>query len=121
MGIGLIQQLLHIVPCFPCWCVQSSGGLASAGQYNDVATVFMSVPAETIKRMFSLSVSVDEGSEGPEDFWACSDVNACRFTPRSLSTIAFSTPVLMALASGLSIPGGLFMPSIMVRLGHLSC
>ncbi|KAK9816286.1 hypothetical protein WJX74_004763 [Apatococcus lobatus] len=84
-----------------------------SGQYNDVATVYLSVPAETIKRMFSLSVSVDESSEGPEDFWACSDVNACRFTPRSLGIIALSTPVLMALASGLSIPGGLFMPSIM--------
>ncbi len=87
-----------------------------AGQYNDIATVYLSVPAETIKRMFSLSVSMEEGAEGPEDFWSCSDVNACRFTPRSLGVIALSTPPLMALASGLSIPGGLFMPSIMVSL-----
>ena len=89
-----------------------------AGQYNDVATVYLSVPAETIKRIFGLSVKVDAHSEGPEDYWACSDVNACRFTPRSLGIVALSTPLLMALASGLSIPGGLFMPSIMVSFRY---
>ena len=81
-----------------------------AGQYNDLATPFMSMPGETIRYIFS----VEGGSKGRQDYMVCNETSACHFTPRSLGLLSAFYLMLMALASGVAVPGGLFMPSIMV-------
>ncbi len=89
----------------------STYGLA-AGQYNDLATPFMSMPGDTIRYIFS----VEGGSKGRQDYTVCNETSACHFTPRSLGILCAFYLMLMALASGVAVPGGLFMPSIMVSL-----
>ena len=42
-------------------------------------------------------------------------MSSCHFTAQSLGLLIAFYLVLMALASGVAVPGGLFMPSIMVR------
>ncbi|KAK9812846.1 hypothetical protein WJX72_004634 [[Myrmecia] bisecta] len=88
------------------------------GQYNDLATQLMSIPAETIRHIFAMNV--DSPSSNPvlahSHPWntGCSATVPCRFTMRSLGITSVAYLVLMAAASGLAVPGGLFMPSIMV-------
>jgi len=84
--------------------------LSAAGQYNDLATPFMSMPGDTIRYIFS----VEGGSKGRQDYMVCNETSACHFTPRSLGLLSGIYLLLMALASGVAVPGGLFMPSIMV-------
>ncbi|EIE22417.1 hypothetical protein COCSUDRAFT_16693 [Coccomyxa subellipsoidea C-169] len=74
------------------------------GKYNDLATAFMAFPDKTISHLFSL------GSLTPQ---VCQGEN-CYFTLRSLMILCPSYLLFMALNGGLSVPGGLFMPSIMV-------
>ncbi|DBA87389.1 TPA: hypothetical protein ACH3X1_004432 [Trebouxia sp. C0004] len=81
-----------------------------SGQYNDLATPFMSMPGDTIRYIFS----VEGGSKGRQDYMVCNETSACHFTPRSLGLLSGIYLLLMALASGVAVPGGLFMPSIMV-------
>ncbi|BDA43411.1 H(+)/Cl(-) exchange transporter 7 [Coccomyxa sp. Obi] len=76
------------------------------GKYNDLATAFMAFPDKTISHLFSL------GSLTPQ-FEVCQGEN-CYFTLRSLMILCPSYLIFMALNGGLSVPGGLFMPSIMV-------
>ena len=45
----------------------------------------------------------------------CATDVPCNFTIKSLALLAFVYLNLMSLASGIAVPGGLFMPSIMVR------
>ena len=81
-----------------------------AGQYNDLATPFMSMPGDTIRAIFS----VEGGSLGHKAYSECNAESSCHFTPRSLGLLCAFYLMLMALASGVAVPGGLFMPSIMV-------
>ena len=85
--------------------------VTAAGQYNDLATPFMSMPGDTIRHIFS----VEGGTKGREDYTICDATSACHFTARSLGILSAFYLMLMALASGVAVPGGLFMPSIMVR------
>ena len=71
----------------------------------------MSMPGDTIRYIFS----VEGGSKGRQDYMVCNETSACHFTPRSLGLLSGIYLLLMALASGVAVPGGLFMPSIMVR------
>ena len=84
--------------------------VTAAGQYNDLATPFMSMPGDTIRHIFS----VEGGTKGREDYRICDETSACHFTARSLGILSVGYLMLMALASGVAVPGGLFMPSIMV-------
>ncbi|KAK9844167.1 hypothetical protein WJX81_006719 [Elliptochloris bilobata] len=74
--------------------------------YNDLATAFMSFPDETIRRLFSL------GSLTPQ-YETCAG-EQCYFTLRSLLILCPSYLIFMIANGGLALPGGLFMPSIMV-------
>ena len=76
----------------------------------------MSMPGETIRYIFS----IEGGTKGRQDYMVCNETSACHFTPRSLGILSAFYLMLMALASGVAIPGGLFMPSIMVRFAHSS-
>lgn len=48
---------------------------------------------------------------------SCGLWSPCYFSWTSLATLSASYLVLMALASSLCVPGGLFLPSIMVGAG----
>jgi chloride channel 7 len=80
---------------------------ASAGEYNDLATAFMSNQDETIKHIFSLG-------RLSRTYQVCKDDN-CYFTLRTLFILTATYWFFMVLLGGIVIPGGLFMPSIMVR------
>ncbi|GAQ89049.1 chloride channel protein [Klebsormidium nitens] len=78
--------------------------------YNDLATMFMSVPHETIKKLFKMSLA----SQGHRVY----------FTLPSLAIFASAFFSMFCLAYGLAVPGGLFMPSIMTGAsfgGVLGC
>lgn len=73
----------------------------------------MSMPGDTIRHIFSL----EGGGKGRQAYAICNETSACHFTARSLGILSAFYLILMALASGVAVPGGLFMPSIMVGLG----
>lgn len=79
----------------------------NAGQYNDLATLFLANPDQTIKHLFSLGALSRQQQ-------VCSGDN-CYFTLRSLVLLGPVYLCLMSMAASLAIPGGLFMPSIIVR------
>ena len=83
-----------------------SAGRVGAGKYNDLATAFMSNQDETIKHIFSLG-------RLSRKYEVCKDDN-CYFTLRTLFILTATYWVFMVLLGGIVIPGGLFMPSIMV-------
>ena len=78
-----------------------------AGQHNDLATAMLSSPVDTVKRIFSL------GHEQSAD--VCAGHSPCYFTLRSLAVLFPTFLILMALTGGLAVPGGLFVPSILVK------
>jgi chloride channel 7 len=77
-------------------------------QANDLYTLFFSNPDETIDRLFGAGTV------------ECSDTAThggqfrCTFTYASLAVHCFTYLIFMSYAAGLAIPGGLFMPCIMV-------
>ena len=79
-----------------------------AGLFNDLATLFLSNPDDTIKHIFSLGNLTPHAE-------VCQGEN-CYFTLRSLAILSPAYLLLMAAGASLTIPGGLFMPSIMVWL-----
>ncbi len=87
-----------------------------AGQHNDLATAMLSSPVDTVRRIFSL------GHEQSADI--CAGHSPCYFTLRSLAVLFPTFLILMALTGGLAVPGGLFVPSILVKSCsalHLVC
>ena len=78
-----------------------------AGLFNDLATLFLSNPDDTIKHIFSLGNLTPHAE-------VCQGEN-CYFTLRSLAILSPAYLLLMAAGASLTIPGGLFMPSIMVQ------
>lgn len=99
-------SVLRSVTCMVC-----KRTVVTAGQYNDLATPFMSMPGDTIRAIFS----VEGGDSGRKAYSECNGSSPCHFTPQSLGLLCTFYLLLMALASGVAVPGGLFMPSIMVR------
>lgn len=99
---------LHVCPCISHLTVLSH---ANAGEYNDLATAFMSNQDETIKHIFSLG-------RLSRTYQVCKDDN-CYFTLRTLFILTATYWVFMVLLGGIVIPGGLFMPSIMVSCQSL--
>ena len=85
-------------------CVRSQPSFA--GLFNDLATLFLSNPDDTIKHIFSLGNLTPHAE-------VCQGEN-CYFTLRSLAILSPAYLLLMAAGASLTIPGGLFMPSIMV-------
>lgn len=85
-----------------------------AGKFNDLATAFMSNQDETIKHIFSLG-------RLSRKYEVCKDDN-CYFTLQTLFILTITYWVFMVLLGGIVIPGGLFMPSIMVTVPlHINC
>ena len=68
------------------------------GEINDIATVFFIYPGKSIGWMFGMA----------EHVWG----EAYGFTPQGLAIAAGCYLLMMALAFGIAVPGGLFMPSL---------
>lgn len=77
-------------------------------QANDLYTLFFSNPDETIDRLFGA------GTVECHDTATHGGQFRCTFTYASLATHCITYLVFMSYAAGLAIPGGLFMPCIMV-------
>lgn len=73
---------------------------AEDDQYNDLATLLMDYPEKLSSMMFSIGQAEGGVYKSP-------------FTQRSLMVYTVTYVVLMALASGLAVPCGLFMPAIL--------
>ncbi|GIL89138.1 hypothetical protein Vretimale_16173 [Volvox reticuliferus] len=77
------------------------------GKYNDVATLFLSSQHHTIIKLFSV---------GHDDTLQDGDVGDFN-PPFGIGSLALFTTIylgLMSIGAGLAIPGGLFMPSILL-------
>jgi hypothetical protein len=72
------------------------------GTHNDLATLFLSSSHHTIVNLFSMGHSPGQPY-------------LVYFTPGSLALFTMVYLILMSIGAGVAIPGGLFMPSIMVR------
>jgi hypothetical protein len=84
---------------YTCPKVNTDTGVA---YYNDLATLFFSVPHQTIQQLLALV----GGENSP-------------FTIPSLAIHSGSFLFLFILAYGIATPGGIFMPSIMVCTMYL--
>jgi chloride channel 7 len=92
------------------------------GEYNDLATAFFSSPEETIKHLFSIRRHRPEFFQPhpsdifQHDFWMCGREmgKSCQYTLKSLVIFSIAYLLLMGISTGLAVPGGMFMPSIMV-------
>ena len=71
------------------------------GQYNDVATLFFTYPEETVQQL----LAVGHDSSGDD---------ASPYTSTSLAVFVPMYLAAMALTAGICIPGGLFMPSVVL-------
>jgi len=81
----------------------------SVGQYNDLATALFQTAPMTIRSFLGL------GSESePLANRICSLSMPCYYTLTSLFAFGMIYFALLVLSSGLAVPGGLFMPTIMI-------
>lgn len=79
------------------------------GQYNDLATALL-VSAPVVIRSF-----LGLGSQTEPINRICTIQMPCYYSVLSLISVCIIYLLLMVLSSGLAVPGGLFMPSVMVR------
>jgi len=70
------------------------------GEINDIATVFFVAPGRSIGWMFGMAEHVWGENYG--------------FEPRGLAIAAACYLIMMAMAFGIAVPGGLFMPSLLL-------
>ncbi|KAF6253336.1 chloride channel [Scenedesmus sp. NREL 46B-D3] len=75
--------------------------LCEEGEHNDLATLFLSSSHHTIVNLFSMGHNPGEAY-------------VVHFTQGSLVLFVVVYLILMSVGAGVAIPGGLFMPSIMV-------
>jgi Voltage gated chloride channel len=84
--------------------VQAANFTCPEGQHNDLATAFYNTDDNLLSRFFSVG----------QDYNAAHDNTTPGFTPRSLLIYSSIYLVMMALASGICVPAGLFMPAVML-------
>jgi len=79
------------------------------GQYNDYATAVFGDANFVVKSLLGL------GSDSePINNRLCSLSTPCYFSPVTLIALTISYLILMALSTNLAVPGGIFMPPIMI-------
>jgi len=76
------------------------------GEHNDLATLFMSSSHHTIVKLFSM------GHDPGEPY-------VTHFTQGSLALFVVVYIILMSVGAGVAIPGGLFMPSLIVSTSNV--
>ena len=74
------------------------------GTHNDLATAFYTTDDELLSRLFSVG----------QDFRGDTEVDQPGFSHRSLAIYTVLYLAMMALACGVCVPAGLFMPAIML-------
>ena len=79
-----------------------------SGQYNDLATALLGSSPFVVRSLLGL------GSESEPINDICTLAVPCYYSPWSLAALSAIYLGLMVLCSGLAVPGGLFMPSIIV-------
>mmetsp|Transcript_3541 Transcript_3541/g.8451 ORF Transcript_3541/g.8451 Transcript_3541/m.8451 type:complete len:652 (+) Transcript_3541:255-2210(+) len=92
------------------------------GEYNDLATAFFASPDATIKHLFSINRERPDHYKAQlsdmltPEFWKCGvgRGNNCKYTTKSLAIFGLTYLILMGISTGLAVPAGMFMPSIMV-------
>lgn len=80
-----------------------------------MATLFLSSQHHTIIKLFSVGHDSAEGMGGEDEKYRPA------FTVGGLALFTTSYLGLMSIGAGLAIPGGLFMPSILVSAGAPPC
>jgi chloride channel 7 len=79
------------------------------GQYNDYATAVFGDANFVVKSLLGL------GSDSePINNRLCSLSTPCYFSPVTLAAVTISYLILMTLSTNLAVPGGIFMPPIMI-------
>lgn len=86
--------------CLLCAC------RCEEGEHNDLATLFMSSSHHTIVKLFSM------GHDPGEPY-------VTHFTQGSMALFVVIYLILMSVGAGVAIPGGLFMPSLIVSIGGI--
>eukprot|EP00803_Ostreobium_quekettii_P007951 evm.model.scf_1330.4 EVM.evm.TU.scf_1330.4 scf_1330:35334-42870(-) len=84
-------------------------GCEDAQPHNDLASAFLASPEITIRRLFSL----DMDPEGKSKKAVMTGLDS-QFSVKGLAVFVPAYLVVMGLGSGTAIPGGLFMPAIML-------
>ena len=105
--VGQLLLAAHVGQCVtqPAkWSEESYGVQFGCphGTVNDLASLFLSAPEETVGMLMSIA-----GSHEP-------NTNVGFHRPASLAIFAAAYLVMMSLACGIAVPGGLFMPAIML-------
>lgn len=78
------------------------------GRYNDVATALFGDSTTVIKSILGM------GSELEPINQICSLAVPCYYSAQALAAVALSYLALMTLSANLAVPGGLFMPSLLI-------
>jgi chloride channel 7 len=81
------------------------------GQYNDLATALLGSSPFVIRSILGLGSESEPVNNNNN---ICSLGVPCYYSPLSLATLSAVYLCLMVFSSGLAVPGGLFMPSILV-------
>ena len=90
------------------------------GQVNTLFTLFFDAPDTTIENLFSITSECTSRGAGPVGGFAEPGSGAgtheisCSYGLGALAAFSVATLTITALASGVAIPGGLFMPSILI-------
>lgn len=72
------------------------------GEYNDLGTLFLAQPDGIVRKLLSLGASDKD------------TLDEARMHPVNMAIFVFSYFIMMSLACGTAIPGGLFLPSVML-------
>lgn len=95
-----MQHRAIIERCVPCGLLLLVPR-CEEGEHNDLATLFLSSSHHTIIKLFSM------GHDPGEPY-------VTHFTQGSLALFVVIYLILMSVGAGVAIPGGLFMPSLIV-------
>lgn len=82
------------------------------GQYNDLATGLLGETPFVVRSLLGLG-SESEPMNGIDNR-LCNLRSPCYYSAQSLAILSFVYLGLMVLSSGLAVPGGLFMPSVII-------
>lgn len=84
------------------------------GQYNDLITAMLGQSSFIIRSILGLGSTTEPINAVAAANNLCTLSTPCYFTPSSLGTLSIVYLLLMVISSGLAVPGGMFMPSILV-------
>lgn len=84
------------------------------GQYNDLITAMLGQSSFVIRSILGLGSTTEPINAQAAANNLCTLTTPCYFSPSSLGILCIIYLLLMVISSGLAVPGGMFMPSILV-------